>query len=89
MSTITIQIIRELIKCCRPSLQNEDNKTYNEKFKYLEVCYSSVYLHKYSPKRKYRHPYYINTIEIELLWANIIYLKSHAMALYFCLQTNS
>ena len=29
----------------------------------------------YSCERKCRHPYYINTIEIELLWAKITYLN--------------
>ena len=43
----------------------------------------------YSPERKYKHPYYISTIEIGLLWAKISYLKSHTIALDFCLQTDT
>ena len=42
----------------------------------------------YSPERKYRQPYYINTIEIVLLWAKITYLKSHAKVLAFNFQTD-
>ena len=41
----------------------------------------------YSPERKYRHPYYITTIEIGLLRAKITYLKSHAKALVFNFKT--
>ena len=49
---------------------------------------------KKSPLKIYSHdkrgtfPYYISLIEIGLLWAKIVYLKSHSMALAFALQTD-
>ena len=42
----------------------------------------------YSPKIEYSPPYYISPIDIGLIWAEIIYFKSHSKALAFGLQTD-
>ena len=43
---------------------------------------------QYSRGKKYRHPYYINPIEMGLLWAKITCLKTHSKALVFGFQTD-
>ena len=60
---------------------------YRQKTGRIEYNCGGTLINRYSPEKKYRHPYYINTIEIGLLWAKIIYLKRHAKALAFNFQT--